>query len=75
MKHIDIFYFRADAPVVGHFWEYVLVNDSEILGYDENGNCKGEVFTPSPSAIKLRWVFPKEATDVMEKSLIVSEVF
>lgn len=63
----------ADAPVVGHFWEYVLVNDSEILGYDENGNCKGEVFTPSPSAIKLRWVFPKEATDVMEKSLITAE--
>ncbi|XP_055916063.1 carnitine O-palmitoyltransferase 1, muscle isoform isoform X2 [Eupeodes corollae] len=43
----------ADAPVMGHLWEYIIGDDN--YGYDEDGNTKGTPeFTP-PSPIRLNW--------------------
>lgn len=43
----------ADAPVMGHLWEYIIGDDIE--GYDEEGNARGiPEFTP-PSPIRLNW--------------------
>ncbi|RVE44943.1 hypothetical protein evm_010368 [Chilo suppressalis] len=49
----------ADAPVMGHLWEYVIWSELEI-GYDENGNSKGTVDTPPPAPIRLQWELDKE---------------
>ncbi|TDG47919.1 hypothetical protein AWZ03_005700 [Drosophila navojoa] len=43
----------ADAPVMGHLWEYIFGDDIE--GYDETGNTKGiPEFTP-PTPTRLHW--------------------
>ncbi|XP_032591362.1 carnitine O-palmitoyltransferase 1, liver isoform isoform X2 [Drosophila grimshawi] len=43
----------ADAPVMGHVWEYIFGDD--IDGYDETGNTKGTPeFTP-PTPTRLNW--------------------
>uniref|UniRef100_A0A8C3FI44 carnitine O-palmitoyltransferase n=1 Tax=Chrysemys picta bellii TaxID=8478 RepID=A0A8C3FI44_CHRPI len=33
----------ADAPVMGHLWEYTLATDVFQLGYGRDGHCKGEL--------------------------------
>ncbi|XP_077301169.1 carnitine O-palmitoyltransferase whd [Arctopsyche grandis] len=49
----------ADAPVMGHLWEYTIWSELD-LGYDEKGNCLGEVTTKPPSPIRLQWDLKSE---------------
>ncbi|XP_028162157.1 carnitine O-palmitoyltransferase 1, liver isoform [Ostrinia nubilalis] len=51
----------ADAPVMGHLWEYVIWSELEI-GYTEDGNTKGTVETPPPPPARLQWDLNKEET-------------
>ncbi|KAF7239641.1 Carnitine O-palmitoyltransferase 1, liver isoform [Varanus komodoensis] len=50
----------ADAPIVGHLWEYTLATDVFTLGYDSNGNCKGDMDSSIPPPQKLQWEIPPE---------------
>ncbi|XP_037946654.1 carnitine O-palmitoyltransferase 1, liver isoform isoform X2 [Teleopsis dalmanni] len=43
----------ADAPVMGHVWEYIFGDDIE--GYDETGNTKGIPEFQPPSPTRLKW--------------------
>ncbi|XP_078539011.1 carnitine O-palmitoyltransferase 1, liver isoform isoform X2 [Lissotriton helveticus] len=59
----------ADAPIVGHLWEYVLATDSFQLGYNEDGHCKGETNLNIPPPARLQWDIPAECQEVIENSL------
>ncbi|XP_039220864.1 carnitine O-palmitoyltransferase 1, brain isoform isoform X3 [Crotalus tigris] len=50
----------ADAPIVGHLWEYTLATDSFQLGYDDDGNCKGKMDPNVPPPQKLEWEISPE---------------
>ncbi|XP_036114084.1 carnitine O-palmitoyltransferase 1, liver isoform isoform X3 [Molossus molossus] len=59
----------ADAPIVGHLWEYVLATDSFQLGYLEDGHCKGDTNPNIPYPTRLQWDIPEECQEVIETSL------
>ncbi|CAG9557982.1 unnamed protein product [Danaus chrysippus] len=44
----------ADAPVMGHLWEYVLWSELQ-LGYSESGDALGPVPSPPPPPVRLQW--------------------
>ncbi|KAF3854706.1 hypothetical protein F7725_022761 [Dissostichus mawsoni] len=60
----------ADAPIVGHMWEYVLATDCFHLGYTEEGHCKGDVNKGLPNPTRLQWQIPKECQDAIETSYL-----
>ncbi|XP_065738383.1 carnitine O-palmitoyltransferase 1, liver isoform isoform X3 [Phocoena phocoena] len=59
----------ADAPIIGHLWEYVLATDSFQLGYAEDGHCKGDTNSNIPYPTRLQWDIPQECQEVIETSL------
>ncbi|KAM9220067.1 carnitine O-palmitoyltransferase 1, liver isoform 1-T2 [Dugong dugon] len=59
----------ADAPIVGHLWEYVMATDSFQLGYAEDGHCKGDTNLNIPYPTRLQWEIPEECQEVIETSL------
>lgn len=59
----------ADAPVVGHFWEYIIAHDYHHQNYDSEGNCYGSLMDMPPKARKLRWEIPSQCQAVILKSL------
>ncbi|XP_078197782.1 carnitine O-palmitoyltransferase 1, liver isoform isoform X3 [Callithrix jacchus] len=59
----------ADAPIVGHLWEYVMSTDSLQLGYAEDGHCKGDASPNIPYPTRLQWDIPGECQEVIETSL------
>ncbi|GCB63304.1 hypothetical protein scyTo_0007374 [Scyliorhinus torazame] len=63
----------ADAPIIGHLWEYALATDCFQLGYDDEGNCKGEEDTTLLLPQRLQWDIPKECQDVIMHSLKVAQ--
>ncbi|XP_073514133.1 carnitine O-palmitoyltransferase 1, liver isoform isoform X1 [Phyllobates terribilis] len=62
----------ADAPIVGHLWEYVMATDKFDLGYEEDGHCKGDVNPSIPPPSRLQWEIPEECQNVIESSLTVA---
>lgn len=44
----------ADAPVMGHLWEYVIWSELDI-GYDSNGDSQGSLDLVPPTPIRLQW--------------------
>uniref|UniRef100_UPI00398EA013 carnitine O-palmitoyltransferase 1, liver isoform-like isoform X2 n=1 Tax=Pristiophorus japonicus TaxID=55135 RepID=UPI00398EA013 len=63
----------ADAPIIGHLWEYALATDSFQLGYKEDGNCKGEPDTSVLLPQRLKWDIPNECQEVIMHSLSVAQ--
>ncbi|KAM8861501.1 carnitine O-palmitoyltransferase 1, muscle isoform 2-T3 [Synchiropus picturatus] len=63
----------ADAPIVGHMWEYVLATDCFHLGYTEEGHCKGDVTKGLPYPTRLQWHIPKEVETI--RSITMCRVF
>ncbi|KAJ7313745.1 hypothetical protein JRQ81_005404 [Phrynocephalus forsythii] len=63
----------ADAPIVGHLWEYAIATDAFLLGYDANGNCKGDADPNIPPPQKLQWEIPQECEQVILQSFIVAQ--
>ncbi|XP_044844952.1 carnitine O-palmitoyltransferase 1, liver isoform-like [Mauremys mutica] len=59
----------ADAPVMGHLWEYTLATDVFQLGYGADGHCKGELDPSIPPPQKLQWEIPEECRRVIQGSL------
>lgn len=56
--YISLFYCgRADAPVMGHLWEYVIWSELEH-GYDADGNAHGSVEATPPAPARLQWDLP-----------------
>ena len=64
----------ADAPIISHYWEYILYKD-DLLGYDANGRCRGQIKTLPPRATKLRWDLPAPARDLIAKCKKEAELF
>ncbi|XP_077371923.1 carnitine O-palmitoyltransferase 1, muscle isoform isoform X2 [Festucalex cinctus] len=60
----------ADAPIVGHMWEYILATDCFHLGYTEEGHCKGDVNKGLPQPSRLQWLIPTECQHVIETSYL-----
>ncbi|MGH0148718.1 UNVERIFIED_CONTAM: hypothetical protein FKN15_013962 [Acipenser sinensis] len=50
----------ADAPIVGHMWEFVLSTDHFQLGYTEEGHSKGDMNKMLSPPSKLQWDIPQE---------------
>ncbi|NXG69662.1 CPT1B palmitoyltransferase, partial [Baryphthengus martii] len=50
----------ADAPIVGHLWEFMLATDKFQLGYTERGHCRGEPNTSLAPPQRLQWDLPEE---------------
>lgn len=59
----------ADAPIVGHLWEYVMATDVFQLGYSEDGHCKGDTNPNIPKPTRLQWDIPGECQEVIDASL------
>ncbi|XP_006893297.1 PREDICTED: carnitine O-palmitoyltransferase 1, liver isoform [Elephantulus edwardii] len=59
----------ADAPIVGHLWEYVMSTDCFQLGYTDDGHCKGDTNPNIPYPTRLQWEIPEECQEVIETSL------
>uniref|UniRef100_A0AAQ4RVY7 Carnitine O-palmitoyltransferase 1, muscle isoform n=1 Tax=Gasterosteus aculeatus aculeatus TaxID=481459 RepID=A0AAQ4RVY7_GASAC len=64
----------ADAPIVGHMWEYVLATDCFHLGYTEEGHCKGDVNKGLPHPSRLQWQIPNECQEVIETSYLSAKL-
>uniref|UniRef100_A0A8C8VIR6 carnitine O-palmitoyltransferase n=1 Tax=Pelusios castaneus TaxID=367368 RepID=A0A8C8VIR6_9SAUR len=62
----------ADAPIIGHLWEYTLATDVFQLGYRVDGHCKGEMDPGIPPPQKLQWEIPEECQQVIQGSLRVA---
>uniref|UniRef100_A0A8C5L6C7 Carnitine O-palmitoyltransferase 1, muscle isoform n=1 Tax=Jaculus jaculus TaxID=51337 RepID=A0A8C5L6C7_JACJA len=59
----------ADAPIVGHLWEFVMATDVYQLCYTEDGHCRGDTNSNIPSPTRLQWDIPEECQEVIETSL------
>ncbi|NXD09808.1 CPT1A palmitoyltransferase, partial [Nothocercus nigrocapillus] len=59
----------ADAPIVGHLWENVMLTECLELGYSEDGHCRGDTNENIPIPTKLQWEIPEECQEVIERSL------
>ncbi|TWW76445.1 Carnitine O-palmitoyltransferase 1, liver isoform [Takifugu flavidus] len=67
---INVEHSWADAPIVGHMWEYVLSTDCFQLGYTEEGHCKGDVNKGLPYPSRLQWQIPVECKSIIEASYV-----
>ncbi|XP_064355550.1 carnitine O-palmitoyltransferase 1, muscle isoform isoform X2 [Dromaius novaehollandiae] len=63
----------ADAPIVGHLWEFMLGTDQFQLGYDEGGHCRGEPNTQLAPPQRLQWDIAPECQEAIERSYRVAK--
>jgi len=60
----------ADAPVMSHVWEYVVIVGDDHSFYDENGfNKRTRPLVPRPPPTRLRWDLTQKAEKVIETAL------
>uniref|UniRef100_UPI00358F9DCE carnitine O-palmitoyltransferase 1, liver isoform-like n=1 Tax=Myxine glutinosa TaxID=7769 RepID=UPI00358F9DCE len=60
----------ADAPIMGHCYEYILAMDTVLFGYTDDGNCHGSLpagYLSPPQ--RLQWLIPQNCVLAMEQSL------
>ncbi|KAI6172014.1 Carnitine O-palmitoyltransferase [Aphelenchoides besseyi] len=62
----------ADASIVAHLMEYVLLKDYCVRGYDEAGNCTGEAETVCHPE-RLKWSLNEEVQQNIEVSMQVAQ--
>ncbi|XP_069345361.1 carnitine O-palmitoyltransferase 1, muscle isoform isoform X2 [Eulemur rufifrons] len=63
----------ADAPIIGHLWEFSLGTDSFHLGYTETGHCLGKPNSALAPPLRLQWDIPKQCQAVIESSYQVAK--
>lgn len=56
----------ADAPIVSHLGEYVTGDDIGVVGYKEDGHCKGEHEFSLPPPSRLQWDIPEKCVATIE---------
>ncbi|XP_053572256.1 carnitine O-palmitoyltransferase 1, muscle isoform [Bombina bombina] len=64
----------ADAPIIGHLWEFMLATDCFDLGYTEDGNCRGDPATDVPPPYRLQWDIPAKCREVIERSFTTAKI-
>lgn len=64
----------ADAPIVGHFWEFVICKDVLGNAYDGEGNCYGNINDIPPKSRKLRWEIPNQCQTMIESCLKEAQI-
>ncbi|XP_012788679.1 carnitine O-palmitoyltransferase 1, muscle isoform isoform X2 [Sorex araneus] len=62
----------ADAPIIGHLWEFVLSTDNFHLGYSDTGHCLGKPNTMLAPPQRLQWDIPDECQEIIEQSYKVA---
>nr|XP_056701967.1 carnitine O-palmitoyltransferase 1, muscle isoform [Euleptes europaea] len=63
----------ADAPIMGHLWEFMLATDQFQLGYSSSGHCQGVPNTALPPPQRLQWDIPAECRLVIDASYSVAK--
>ncbi|KAJ6651521.1 hypothetical protein lerEdw1_020856 [Lerista edwardsae] len=63
----------ADAPIIGHLWEFMLATDKFQLGYCSDGHCHGVPNIALPPPMRLLWDIPVECSEVIEASYSVAK--
>uniref|UniRef100_A0A8B9IGA4 Carnitine O-palmitoyltransferase 1, muscle isoform n=1 Tax=Anser cygnoides TaxID=8845 RepID=A0A8B9IGA4_ANSCY len=63
----------ADAPIIGHLWEFMLATDKFQLGYTEGGHCVGDPDTRLAPPQRLQWDIPQECQATIESSYRVAK--
>nr|XP_023398078.1 carnitine O-palmitoyltransferase 1, muscle isoform isoform X2 [Loxodonta africana] len=63
----------ADAPIIGHLWEFVLATDALYLGYTETGHCLGKVNPVLSRPQRLQWDIPEQCQVAIERSYQVAK--
>ncbi|XP_006976232.1 carnitine O-palmitoyltransferase 1, muscle isoform [Peromyscus maniculatus bairdii] len=63
----------ADAPIIGHLWEFVLGTDTFHLGYTDTGHCVGEPNMKLAPPQRLQWDIPVQCREVIENSYQVAK--
>ncbi|XP_015980819.1 carnitine O-palmitoyltransferase 1, muscle isoform [Rousettus aegyptiacus] len=63
----------ADAPIIGHLWEFVLATDVFHLGYTDTGHCLGTPNAALPHPQRLQWDIPEQCQAVIERSYQVAK--
>ncbi|XP_064489584.1 carnitine O-palmitoyltransferase 1, liver isoform-like [Ornithodoros turicata] len=64
----------ADAPIMGHYWEFVLAQDFFILKYDEAGSTLGHSSLELPAPVRLRWDLTPQLVSQINASAEGAEV-
>ncbi|KAK9881409.1 hypothetical protein WA026_016299 [Henosepilachna vigintioctopunctata] len=59
----------ADAAVMSHLWEMIIVLEKEEPRYDENGNTLGSPGLSPPIPVRLSWEIKHECNAAIEKSV------
>ncbi|XP_061493933.1 carnitine O-palmitoyltransferase 1, muscle isoform [Rhineura floridana] len=62
----------ADAPIVGHLWEFMLAMDQFQLGYCSSGHCHGVPNSDLLPPQRLMWGISEECSKVIEASYSVA---
>ncbi|XP_043824790.1 carnitine O-palmitoyltransferase 1, muscle isoform isoform X2 [Dromiciops gliroides] len=63
----------ADAPIVGHLWEFVLATDAFHLDYTDSGHCQGKPNHALAPPQRLQWEIPEECQKIVESSYQVAK--
>ncbi|KAM6436351.1 carnitine O-palmitoyltransferase 1, muscle isoform 1-T2 [Liasis olivaceus] len=58
----------ADAPIMGHLWEFMLATDQFQLGYCSGGHCHGVPNTDLSPPQRLVWDLPEECIRAIDSS-------
>lgn len=56
----------ADAPIVSHLGESLMIEDIQVTGYKEDGHCKGEPELDLPPPTRLQWDIPEKCVSIIE---------
>ncbi|XP_027450099.1 carnitine O-palmitoyltransferase 1, muscle isoform isoform X1 [Zalophus californianus] len=62
----------ADAPIIGHLWEFVLGTETFHLGYTDTGHCLGKPNPMLAAPQRLQWDIPEQCRAVIESSYQVA---
>lgn len=59
----------ADAPIMAQLWEWIFIDETEKLGFEKDGNCKGEAKYKFVPPRILEWNIPEECHKIIRESL------
>lgn len=64
----------ADAPIMAHYWEYVLSYEQKYLTYTSDGDCSlgSQSEVPSTLFYRLKWDLPDELQSIIKTSYDVA---